>query len=469
MKRPDPFQSVTFRLTAWHLLLFTAVSLAVMWLAEARLSSILRARTDHDLKEDLVELRADFDSDGLERLQEAFDREAKSNGPENILLALVRRDGESDASSEDEPWEGVVLPPAGALEMPSGEFTVSTVKHPTEEGGARVAALRLPGDRWLCICHTLSEEHEMRAIFHGVLPLALLGMLVTGCVMAWWLTGTAMAGVVRVTRMASTMGREHLGDRVTVGKEGQEITDLAVAFNGMLQRIDLLVRSLREVTDNLAHDLRSPLTRLRGTAETALTTDAGLAEHKELASSVVEECDALVCMLNTMLEIAQSDAGGLSLDTQEINLTELLSRTHELYRPAAEDCGLQLQYASPEGSILIRCDRTRLLRVLVNLLDNAMKYTPSGGVITLSLARKDDLVLISVADTGPGISEADQLRIFDRFYRADESRSKPGIGLGLSLCQAIAQALGGGITVTSKPGEGSTFTLRLPLRNDIPR
>ena len=462
-KRPNPFNTVTFRLTAWHLLLFALVSAAIMGLAEARLDAILRARTDHDLQEDLVELRADFAAAGLGKLQEVFDRESKASGPEDILLTLVTDQGEVRASSDLEPWAGLKLPPGETKGLRPGDFAFSSFAHPGRDQRVRLAALRLPDGNLLLLGHTLHEEDEMTEIFHGVLLLALFGMLATGCVMAWLITRTAMAGVARVKNMASTMGRDHLGERVVVGNEGQEITDLAVAFNGMLERIDALVRSLREVTDNLAHDLRSPLTRLRGTAETALTTDADLDEYKELAATVVEETDALVAMINTMLEIAETDAGRLSLETTPINVGDLLATSHELFRPAAEDCGLRLLLALPADLLIIRSDRSRLQRVLANLLDNAIKYTPANGTITLSALRMDQRVAIAVQDTGIGIKETDRARIFDRFYRSDVSRSRPGNGLGLSLSEALARALGGEITVESEPGKGSVFTVWLPF------
>lgn len=462
VKKPSAFNTVTFRLTAWHFLLFTLVSGAVMWFARVRLDDILQARTDHDLKEDLVELHADFTAGGVARLQEDFDRESGSNGPEAIVLALVGSGGGVKASSDLEPWKGLLLPPRETEHLAAGDYAFSTFQHPGEAQTVRMASLRLSDGSLLCLGHTLREEEEMMEIFHGVLLLAFLGMLTAGCVMAWWLTRTAMAGVARVTSMASTMGRERLGERVEIGHEGQEISNLAVAFNGMLERIDVLVRSLSEVTDHLAHDLRSPLTRLRGTAETALTSDAGLAEFKELAATVVEESDALVAMLNTMLEIARTDAGRVSLETTMVDVGELLAGSYELFRPAAEDRGLRLVLQLPNVSPAARSDRPRLQRIIANLIDNAIKYTLAGGTVTLSAVHGTNGINISVSDTGIGIGEADLARIFDRFYRADVSRSQPGSGLGLSLSRVFARALGGDITVSSTLGKGSIFTVRLP-------
>ena len=217
------------------------------------------------------------------------------------------------------------------------------------------------------------------------------------------------------------------------------------------------------VFDPTAHDLRGPLTRLRGTAETTLTSDARIGEYKELAATVVEETDALVALINTMLEIAETDAGRLSLETTTIKVAELLAASHELFRPAAEDRGLRLNLELSADQLIIRSDRARLQRVLANLLDNAIKYTPVNGSITLSTRRVDQRIAIAVEDTGIGINELDRARIFDRFFRADISRSQPGNGLGLSLCEALVHALGGKITVESVIGKGSLFTVWLPL------
>lgn len=453
-------------MTAGYVLLFTLVSLAVTILAHARLRAVLRKRTDSDLLEDLRELRLHYRSDGRSALQADFDRESASTGAEEIFLALVTAKGEIVASSDAAPWRGLTLALLVENSGAPGAGVFSSIAHPLSGEPVRSAFLTLDDGSVLCIFRSLDEENEWMEIFRGILLLALLGMLASGSLMGWLLAWRAMAGVARVTRLASGMGRDRLGERVAVGRDGQEIEDLAVAFNGMLVRIDSLVRNLGELTDDFAHDLRSPVTRLRGAAETTLMSDAGLHEYRELAAMVVEEADALIAMLNTMLEIAETESGRARIEVKPVTVSALLEETHELYRPAAEDSGISL-VCNPGGEeLVVRADRARLQRVLANLLDNAIKYTPRGGRIVLSAVREGERAAIAVTDTGAGISANDLPHVFERFYRADSSRSRSGSGLGLSLSRAIVTALGGEIRVSSRPGDGSVFTVYLHLSHE---
>lgn len=461
-EKRSPFRTVTFRLTAWYALLFAAVSVGVLLLAQARLQSVLRARTDSDLQEDLREWEHQYSALGLTKLKTDFESEERSTGAMDLFAALVSPDGSIRVSTDLGPWRGLPLQKADWQGLEVGDFRFRSLSHPLRGDPVRTCCLGLAGGETLCLGLSLQEEQDALEIFRGVLLLALVGMLLSGSVMGWLLARRAMAGVGRVTFLAASIQSDRLGARVDVGHEGQEIEDLAVAFNGMLERIDSLVRSLREVTDNLAHDMRSPITRLRGLAETTLTSNAGIEEYRELAADVVEESDSLVALLNTMLEIAETDSGRAKLELAPVDVGALVREIHELYRPAAEDHGIRLVCDPAPARLFAKGDLARLQRVLSNLLDNAFKYTPSGGTVTLTVTSEESDVAITVQDTGAGIEAKDLPKIFERFFRADASRSQSGNGLGLSLSQAIVNALGGTIDVKSEVGQGSVFTIRLP-------
>jgi signal transduction histidine kinase len=235
-----------------------------------------------------------------------------------------------------------------------------------------------------------------------------------------------------------------------------------MTFNQMLDRIQTLVTEIKEMSDNIAHDLKSPITRIRGIAEVTLTNGKSMDEYENMAASTIEECDRLLDMINTMLMISKTESGVDKLSLEEIDLAGLVRQACELFEPTAEDKRVALSCDVPNKSHLVG-DNRMIQRMLSNLLDNAIKYTPSGGKVKVSVSENDErYVVITVKDTGIGISPNDLPRIFDRFYRCDQSRSTPGIGLGLSLARTIARAHGGDITITSVLNQGSTFTITLP-------
>jgi signal transduction histidine kinase len=216
------------------------------------------------------------------------------------------------------------------------------------------------------------------------------------------------------------------------------------------------------MSDNIAHDLKSPVTRIRGMAEVNLTTEATFDEYKNMAASVVEDCDRLLNMINTMLVISKTEAGVGDLKFENVDLSGLVREACELYEPMAEDKQISFRCRVTDQAH-INGDIPMIQRMISNLLDNAIKYTSSGGNVEITVQKiNDGVVSIEVRDTGIGIEEKDLPHIFDRFYRADPSRSESGIGLGLSLAKTVAVAHGGQIDVKSRQGEGSTFKVTFP-------
>jgi heavy metal sensor kinase len=290
--------------------------------------------------------------------------------------------------------------------------------------------------------------------------MALLVGLATG--VGWFMARRAVSGVTAITRTAQGISAGTLEKRVPVRDRGDEIDQLAMTFNQMLDRIQTLVTEIRQMGDNIAHDLKSPLTRIRGMAEITLTTGESLSGYQAMAASAIEECDRLLDMINTMLMISRTEAGVDRPIREEIDLACLIRDACNLFRTMAEDKGLTLDCDIPERCS-ITGDIRAIQRMLANLVDNAIKYTASGGTVRVVMPEwSENNTVITVTDTGCGISEADLPHIFERFYRCDQSRSRSGTGLGLSLARAIARAHGGDISVESRPGHGSAFTVSLP-------
>lgn len=248
---------------------------------------------------------------------------------------------------------------------------------------------------------------------------------------------------------------------MTVTAQGDEIQQLADTFNAMLDRIRDLIAEMREMTDNIAHDMRSPLARIRAISEVAVSSASTSDDHKQAASTTIEECDRLLQMINATLDVAEAEAGTAAADVQTVDISELARDACELFEPVAEEKEIELTCELDSGCS-IRGNVQNLQRMLANLLDNALKYTPPKGRVGINLGCEDDSIRVAVADTGIGIPAVDQARIFERFFRCDQSRTESGCGMGLSFSQAVARAHGGDISVNSEPGNGTTFTITFP-------
>ncbi len=315
--------------------------------------------------------------------------------------------------------------------------------------------------------HALSELREAFRHYFGT-PLA--AVIALSAVAGWFMAKRALSGVGEVTRTAMDISKGALDRRVPVKGRRDEIDRLAETFNSMVDRVQVLIEQMKEMTDNIAHDLRSPLTRMRGVAEMALLDGDSSEEHKAMAGTIVEECDRLLGMINTMLDISEAEAGLARLHLQDVDLLGLLRDVCDLFQPLAEDRGIDVRIEGPE-SLTLSCDPPKLQRVFANLLDNALKYTPSGGFVRISVKAHDRDAQVVVEDTGAGIAEEDLVHIFDRFFRGEKSRSEMGSGLGLSLAHALVLSHRGAITVRSETGHGARFTVTLPgraLPGDLP-
>jgi heavy metal sensor kinase len=297
--------------------------------------------------------------------------------------------------------------------------------------------------------------------FKGIFITTMTFLIVVAAGVGWFMARRAVSGVEAVTRTAQKISGGTLEERVPVKARGDEIDQLAVTFNQMLDRIQALLTEIKEMSDNMAHDLRSPITRIRGIAEVTLSTGKSLAEYEAMAANTIEECDRLLDMINTMLMISKAEAGVGHLTREEIDLAGVVQEACRLFEPTAEDKGITLSCDVIGRSHFIG-DSRMIQRMLSNLLDNAIKYTLPGGAVTISLGEYAAQLVVSIKDTGIGISPKDLPHIFERFYRCDQSRSQTGIGLGLSLARAIARAHGGDITAASTPNQGSAFAVALP-------
>ncbi|MEY4636725.1 MAG: Alkaline phosphatase synthesis sensor protein PhoR, partial [Acidobacteriota bacterium] len=324
-----------------------------------------------------------------------------------------------------------------------------------------VATLPLGGGTVLQVGKTSESRDQLLSNFRRVLLLGAAAAVAIGIIGGSFLTRSTLKplrdlrdAVQRILRTGQT------DDRVPVYGRGDAVDELSGLFNAMLARITTLIHGMHNALDHVAHDLRTPMTRLRVTAESALaTTDP--ARHREALSDCLEESERVLSMLTTLMDISEAETGTMTLNRQPVDLAKLAAEVTAVYEDTAEDGGVILHTRVPE-QLIVTADRDRLRQALANLVDNAVKYTASGGQVTVDARRGEGVVSISVRDTGAGIPEHEIPRIWDRLYRGDQSRTTRGLGLGLSLVRASVEAQGGTVAVKSAPGHGSTFTITLP-------
>lgn len=456
-------QSLAGRLTLWYTLASSTLFLAALALIYLLTSGSLLDEVDEDLEEDLVEYASILSNLGVDELWSELSMEAQADGSEQILFRLHSDDGEIMRSTDDGHWADYApainlngaaasLPLIESVKLPEHEFPARTIYGAIGSGDSRYV---------IQITETLEERADVLETFMITsliaMPVLFLFSLLTG----WFMSRKSLDGVQQVTNTAINISNGALSERVELFDQGEEVDRLAATFNSMLDKIQLLIRGMREMNDNIAHDLKSPLARIRGIAETTLTGDQTEAHYQQLAGSTIEECDRLLHLINTMLDLAETEAG-LAPSMEVLDLSELIEDACELYQPVAVENGLELE-ARLGQRISINGNKQFLQRLISNLLDNAIKYTPAGGRISIAQEVVGPDVLIKIADTGMGISQDDLPNIFERFYRCDQSRSKPGTGLGLCLALAIAKAHWGNISVQSTVSKGTQFTVSLPL------
>jgi heavy metal sensor kinase len=462
-RTPRLRNTLAFRLTLWYAGIFALSSCIAFLLFYTLITSVIRDRTDQELAGQVRRFAATLTSEGVDEVTKAAVIEAQAAGVRKVFFRLLYPSGVAFSSSNMAYWQDIAIQGNAIRQLLQGTGPVfETVVIPGRKDEVRILYAMLSPGIIVQVGEAMESYSRFLDAFKGIFIATMAFLIVVAAGVGWFMARRAVSGVEAVTRTARMISAGTIERRVPVKTRGDEIDQLAITFNQMLDRVETLLTELREMTDNIAHDLKSPVTRIRGVAEVTLTTGKSLGEYEAMAASTIEDCDRLLDMINTMLLISKTEAGVDKLNLEEIELTHTVWDACELFRPSAEDKGITLNCEAWEG-LKVTGDVRMIQRMLSNLLDNGIKYTPPGGRVDVSVSKNEQHhVLISIKDTGVGISESELSRIFERFYRGDQSRSQTGVGLGLSLARAIARAHGGDIRVTSAPGQGSTFIVSLP-------
>lgn len=462
--------TLAFRLTLWYAGVFTLTCGLAFIFFYLLITTVIQDGIDRDLQEQADRFSTILSLQGLEAVKRVAILEAQAAGERKIFFRLLSMDGAVFSSSNMSYWRDIGVERDAVQELvrvPGPMFDTIVVSERKDK--VRILYDLIGPGVILQLGQSMENQTRFIEAFKKIFITTMTVLVLLAALIGWFMARQALSGLGEVTRTARQISGGTLEKRVPVNPRQDEIAQLAMTFNEMLERIEGLVIGIKEMSDNIAHDLKSPITRIRGLSEITLTTGTTFDEYKSMAASTIEECDRLLDMINTMLIISKTEAGVKGLTEEELDLGGVVKEACALFQPLAEDKGVKMTWDN-EGKFPIRGDNRMIQRMVANLLDNAAKYTQSGGKIDVSIQRvAGGSVQLSIRDSGIGISEKDLPHIFERFYRCDPSRTETGIGLGLSLARAIAQAHDGDIDVVSKIGAGSTFVVTLPESSDSPQ
>lgn len=428
---PGVLRTQAFRILLVYLIVFAISAAALVAFSYWNTRRALDAQTDQTIEAEIVGLSEQYQRLGIGGLVDVIISRS-AHGTQGLYL-LTNGTGHLLAGNLD-AWPRIKQQSSRFVEFDYQR----RFDNQTENRRARGRVFLLPGGLRLLVARDVHERYETGRLFTTTLPWTVALMILLGFIGGTLVSRNMLARLDTINRTSHDIMRGDLSRRVPVRKAGDEFDTLAENLNRMLDQNERLMRGMRDVTDSVAHDLRSPLNRLRNRLESALAHATNGERTVAELESAVEETDGLIATFNALLLIAEAEAGVAREAMAPITLAPIVEGVAELYAPLAEEKGLTLAI-EPGGTVPIEGNRSLITQALANLVDNAIKYTPDGGRITLAAMQTPDGALLSVSDTGPGIPETDRARVLDRFVRLDTSRNSPGTGLGLSLVAAVAR------------------------------
>ena len=407
-----------------------------------------------------------FDNEGIRRLEAII--EARKREPGASLYLLTNPIGEPLAGNVEQIPAEVLLHPGFLPIMYRGAGASDRGRQ------ALVGVYILPGGFRLLIGHDLGDRARIGKVMVRALALSLVFFAALGALGALFVARRVLKRIDDMNTSAQGIMAGDLTRRLPVSGSGDELDRLAEGLNEMLGRISELMAGLQEVSDNIAHDLRTPLTRLRNHAEAALAFGGDAAAYRQALEKTIEESDQLIRVFNALLLIARAEAGGDLGPLQPLDIGEAARSVAELYEPIAEEEGVALTVHADDG-LSVRGNRELIGQAIANLVDNALKYgAPQKGDsaakpdVVITARRAGESVVLTVADRGPGIAPEDRARVLDRFVRLEGSRSRPGSGLGLSLAAAVVRMHGGTVELEDNH-PGLRVRLTLPAADEAPK
>jgi signal transduction histidine kinase len=454
------FRTTAFKLTLVYLTVFALFAAFLLGYFAWNTRRLITEQITETIDTETADLRDQYSQGGIRRLVFAID--SRATRPGSNLYLLTTSAGEGLAGNVGSLASGI-------LEKPGWTETIYRRIEDADntEHHALVRILQLPGGFRLLVGRDLEERERIREIVLAAGRWSIAIVVVLGLAGGFFVTRRVLKRVDAMTETTQTIMQGDLSGRLPIAGTNDELDRLAGNLNVMLERIEALMHGLKEVSDNIAHDLKTPLTRMRNRCEEALRMSEDESQYRAALQNAIDESDALIRTFNALLLIARAESGQAREDMSEFDAAEIARGIGELYEPLADDKGLMLKVEAPVAAP-VRGNRELVSQALANLVDNAIKYAAPNGVsvngaqpeIVVKATGEGDRILLTVSDPGPGIPEGDRSRVVDRFVRLEQSRSLPGSGLGLSLAQAVAHLHGGELRLEDNhPGLRSVISL----------
>ncbi|MFL5237524.1 MAG: sensor histidine kinase [Rhizomicrobium sp.] len=425
------FRTLAFRIVLVYLALFAVSAGALAGFTYWNTKRALDEETDQTIQAEIAGLSEQYQRQGLGGLTDVIT--ARSMHAGQGLYLLVGSLGHPLAGNLD-AWPTVKRTGNRFVEFDYERRVGGILEHHP----ARGRVFKLVGGLQLLVARDVHERSDTERMFTTALPWSVALMLTLGLVGGAVMSRNLLKRLDQINSTSREIMAGHLSRRLPVSRAGDEFDTLARNLNRMLERIERLMKGMREVTDSVAHDLRSPLNRLRNRLEGTLRRLPVEDQEAPEIEAAITETDRLISTFDSLLLIAEAEAGAARNSMSRVNLSALAHDVWELYQPVAEENGIALEMM-PAQPLEVRGNGNLLSQALANLVDNAIKYTPSGGKVTIAAEQNGKGAIVSVADNGPGIPEDDRPRAIERFVRLEASRHSPGTGLGLSLVAAVAR------------------------------
>ncbi len=453
-------KTIGFKVSAWYSGIFVLSSLLLFLIAYYFLSATVKSQDHEEILLEQREISSLYELGGFNAVGRFVTEHSTSRRTKPLFIRIADNANKTRHIFSPEQWQDFDLAKLERI-YPAHNNGWIPLTAMNGEYILEMHSARLSRGYWVQVGMSSEGRENVLGQFRKIVIVVMIPLFIFGLIGGIVLSRRTLKPIRNIIKSVRSIEIGKKTAEVPRSMTGDELDELAGLFNEMLDNIHRLVIGMKNSLDNVAHDLRTPMTRFRNISEMALQAGDDVELFREALEKGVEESNIILKMLDTLMDISEAETGIMSIDLYMVNVSVLIGKIADMYQFVAEEKEINLQISSPEN-LNIEADSNRISQALSNILDNAIKFTPAGGQINIEAQQINRELVIKIQDTGIGIGFEELTKIWDRLYRGDQSRTKKGLGLGLSLVKGIIKAHNGRIEVNSELGKGTTFTISLP-------